>query len=40
MDIDVVKQLSLNDGIDVHNNWFSDSDAIEFGCFMKIITLQ
>ena len=27
IDIKVVRQLSLNDGIDVHNNWYSDSDA-------------
>ena len=27
MDIDVVRQLSSNDGIDVHNNWYSDSDG-------------
>ena len=27
MGIDVVKQLSLNDGIDVHNNWYSNSNA-------------
>ena len=26
-DIDVVRQLSLNEGIDVHDNWHSDSDA-------------
>ena len=26
-DINVVRQLSLNEGIDVHDNWYSDSDA-------------
>tara|TARA_Y100000991_G_C21929596_1_gene330223 strand:+ start:402 stop:1094 length:693 start_codon:yes stop_codon:yes gene_type:complete len=27
IDIDIVRQLSFNDGLDFHNNWYSDSDG-------------